>query len=128
MKNTDCKCGSNLAFEECCEPFLKGVKKAPTALALMRSRYSAYTLQKIDYLWNTTHFSEQKWYSKEAILQWSIENDWQKLEILSFSETTVEFKAFYKNKAGNLKIHHEFSRFIFENEQWFYTDGDIFET
>lgn len=36
-----CYCNSQKEFKDCCEPYIKGLEKAPTAEALMRSRYSA---------------------------------------------------------------------------------------
>ena len=38
-----CPCGSGAPFGSCCFPFLEG-EPAPTALALMRSRYTAFVL------------------------------------------------------------------------------------
>ena len=38
-----CPCGSQKQYEQCCGPFLDGRAIAPTAEALMRSRYTAYT-------------------------------------------------------------------------------------
>lgn len=49
-----CPCGSSLLYAECCAPFHQG-KGAPTPLALMRSRYSAYVLDLPTYLIETTH-------------------------------------------------------------------------
>lgn len=37
-----CYCNSQKEFKDCCEPYIKGLEKAPTAEALIRSRYSAY--------------------------------------------------------------------------------------
>ena len=50
-----CPCGSGSGFSGCCAPFLEGAAIAPTAEALMRSRYSAYTLGRDDYLLQTWH-------------------------------------------------------------------------
>jgi SEC-C motif-containing protein len=33
-------------FSQCCEVYINGIKKAPTAEALMRSRYSAFAQKK----------------------------------------------------------------------------------
>ena len=60
MKNS-CYCGSGNSFSDCCEPFVKGIKNAPTAEKLMRSRYSAYASQEADYLFATTHISTRKY-------------------------------------------------------------------
>jgi uncharacterized protein YchJ len=40
-----CYCGSLSNYSQCCEGYIKGVKK-PTAEKLMRSRYSAYVRQE----------------------------------------------------------------------------------
>ncbi len=40
----NCYCGSSTPFEDCCQVYLKGTQKAPTAETLMRSRYSAYAI------------------------------------------------------------------------------------
>ncbi len=119
----NCFCCSDLTFENCCEPFILGNKNPETCLQLMRSRYSAYATKNADYLLATTHISERKYYSKTQILDWATSNIWQKLEIISFSETTVEFKAFYLNSNNKLNIHHEFSNFKCEDGFWFYLDG-----
>lgn len=93
MENKICFCDTGLLFENCCGLYLQKNQKAPAALALMRSRYSAYASHNADYLIETTYISERKYYSKTEILRWAQENKWQKLEILSFTENTVEFKA-----------------------------------
>lgn len=89
----------------------------------MKSRYSAYATHQADYLWNTTHPSERKQYSKEEILNWATANEWQKLEIISYTETTVEFKAHFLDKNKKNQVHYEFSTFKKENDSWFYVDG-----
>ena len=38
-----CPCGSGRPYEECCETYIEGRETAPTAEALMRSRYAAHT-------------------------------------------------------------------------------------
>lgn len=118
-----CFCGSTIDFQDCCQKYIDGTQSAPTALALMKSRYSAYATHQADYLWNTTHGSQRKYYSKEEILQWATVNQWQKLEIISATENTVEFKAYFLDKNGVNQVHHEFSTFKKENGSWFYVDG-----
>jgi len=123
MENRTCFCDTGLFFDDCCGLYLWNDKKAVSALALMRSRYSAYATQNADYLLETTHISERKYYSKSEILKWATTNKWQKLEILSFTENTVEFKAYFLNAENVPQTHHEFSTFKRENGTWFYVDG-----
>ena len=122
----NCHCGSQKSFSECCEIFIKGTEKAPTAEKLMRSRYSAYVVQAADYLVNTTHISTRKYNSKEDILNWSKSNRWIKLEILNATENSVEFTAYFLDSNLIAQIHHEKSTFKKEKDCWFYVDGRFF--
>jgi SEC-C motif-containing protein len=123
MVSENCYCGSYKSFNLCCNLYISGKEKAPTALALMKSRYSAYVTQQADYLLATTHSSERKYYSREEILNWATSNQWQKLEIISATENTVEFKAYFKDVNNVIQVHYEFSTFKKENDFWFYVDG-----
>jgi SEC-C motif-containing protein len=123
MMSKNCYCGSDKSFESCCNLYISGVQKAPTALALMKSRYSAYATHQADYLLATTHSSERKQYSREDILHWATVNKWQKLEIILATENTVEFKAYFIDENNVNQVHHEFSTFKQENGSWFYVDG-----
>jgi SEC-C motif-containing protein len=120
-----CYCGSLKIFQECCEPVINGLKKAATAEALMRSRYSAYSIHHADYLIKTTHVSQQKYYSKAQILNWATSNKWINLKIISTTEFTVEFEAYFLDSKQQSKIHYELSNFVFENGNWFYVDGQF---
>ena len=124
MKN--CYCNSNKLFSECCEPYILGIQKATTAESLMRSRYSAYCIQNIDYIMTTTHISTRKFHDKQAIFAFASQNQWIKLEIINASETTVDFKAFYIDSNLKAQTHHEKSTFKKEEGSWFYVDGEWF--
>lgn len=89
----------------------------------MRSRYSAYVHGFIDYLIETTHISQRKYHSKKETRKWAEANEWLKLEIVEATETTVEFKAFYRNKKDGLQVHHEKSTFQFDDGKWYFVDG-----
>ena len=126
MIQNKCYCGLEKIFQDCCEPIIKGIQKAPTAESLMRSRYSAYATHQADYLLESTHISERKYYSRSEILLWATCNQWLQLEILKSTETTVEFKAYFLDSKLQKQIHHEFSTFKLENGSWFYVDGKFF--
>ena len=113
-------------YQNCCEPIIKGNRKAATAQSLMRSRYSAYATHQADYLLETTHISERKYYSKSDILNWATNNQWLQLEIINATENTVEFKAYFLDSKLQKQIHHELSTFKLENGSWFYVDGQFF--
>jgi SEC-C motif domain protein len=50
---TACPCGLPAAYDACCGRFHRGEATAPTAEALMRSRYSAYAVGDAAYLRET---------------------------------------------------------------------------
>ena len=52
--NAACPCGSGRKYKKCCRVLHNG-QAAPSAEALMRSRYSAYALGLADYVMGTTH-------------------------------------------------------------------------
>ena len=126
MSGKTCFCGSQQMFADCCDPYIKEIKKAPTAEALMRSRYAAYATQEADYLMKTTHISTRNNHLKSDILDWSKSNNWLRLEILDVSETTVEFKAYFIDDSLQANVHHEKSAFKFEDGSWFYVDGKFY--
>lgn len=121
--NPNCYCNSGKAFVACCEPFILGKEKAPSAEMLMRSRYSAYCIKNADYLLATTHSSTRKHHNRKAILAFASENHWVKLEIVKATEDVVEFKAYYLDKNLVPHTHHEKSTFKKVGEQWYYVDG-----
>jgi SEC-C motif-containing protein len=126
MNTNNCYCGGPKKFQECCELYIRGIQKAPTAEVLMRSRYSAYVVHEADYLLATTHLQERKYHSKAEILNWAISNQWQQLEVINATKNTVEFKAYYIDAQLRHQIHHEFSNFVFEHDSWFYVDGKCY--
>ena len=53
-----CPCGRGFSYGDCCGQFHHGRVKADTAEQLMRSRYSAYAMGKVEYLL-ATHPDDQ---------------------------------------------------------------------
>ena len=126
---SSCPCGSNLKYSDCCEPALKGTTPSKTAEALMRSRYSAYVKNYIAYLGDTLHPDHKQDWDEDASQRWADNSDWLSLEIISTengqiadSSGRVEFLATFKED-GQIHKHHEISRFLKDDEQWFYVDG-----
>lgn len=121
---TLCPCGSNKEFAECCVRYMQGKESAPSAEALMRSRYTAYTLLNEDYLLATWHSS-----TRPSVLGLAEEapTKWLGLEVLCHEQqdanhATVEFDARYKVN-GRAHRLHEISTFVREDGRWFYVDG-----
>jgi SEC-C motif-containing protein len=121
-----CACGSNKKYKECCGRFLDGSTLPATAEMLMRSRYTAYTLLREDYLLTTWHAStrpEKLGLVEEKNSQW-LGLQVKRHEQQDETHALVEFVARYKT-AGRAQRLHEVSRFIREGERWFYVDDDI---
>ena len=119
-----CPCGSGQPYGRCCQPWHEG-GAAPTAEALMRSRYSAYVLKLEDYLLATwqvaTRPSEldlaadgSKWLGLDV----------KRHDVQDENHARVEFVARYRI-AGRGHRLHELSRFVREDGRWFYVDGDM---
>jgi SEC-C motif domain protein len=119
-----CPCGSGLAYEACCEPFHLGAA-APTAEALMRSRYSAFALGLAPYLLRTWHPS-----TRPAHLDLDDGMTWRRLQIVdvvrggsSDDAGVVEFRAAYRTADGAAGVQEERSRFERVDGRWLYVDG-----
>lgn len=123
MDKIKCFCGSLTDYQNCCGSYLEGRQNAPSAEALMRSRYTAYVLCKSAYLIETTHPKKRYLHNKKDIEAWALENKWLKLEMLETSETNVVFKAYFLD--GNLQsqVHYESSKFEFLQGSWYYVEG-----
>ncbi len=132
MKNL-CVCGSEKAAENCCLPILAGKRKAETALELMRSRFTAFTVANGDYLNSSHHPETRPVKEKKSIEDWAKSVQWIGLVILGtdFGEAPdnagyVEFRAVYIED-GKLAEIHEKSYFRKEDGEWFYHSGAHFQ-
>ena len=120
-----CYCCAKLSYENCCAPYHQNLAVAATPEILMRSRYSAYALNLVDYLLQTTYPSHRQLYKKEDLAHWATSNTWLKLEICSAQKDVVEFKAYYQN-GGKQYIHHERSVFKLNDKVWYYFSSTNF--
>lgn len=121
-----CPCGSGKPYVDCCARHVDGGVPAPTAEALMRSRYTAYTQLDEGYLLATWHPS-----TRPAALGLAEEEPtkWIGLEVKRHEQqdadhASVEFIARYKVN-GRAHRMHEVSRFVREGGRWLYVDGDV---
>jgi len=121
-----CPCGSTKPYTACCGRYVEGSEPAPTAEALMRSRYTAYTLLREDYVLATWHPSTRPsalGLAEEAQTKW-IGLDVKRHEQQDAEHAIVEFVARYKVQ-GRAHRLHEVSRFVKEEGGWFYVDGEV---
>lgn len=124
-----CPCGGD-CYATCCEPFHLGTARPETAEQLMRSRYSAFSRNLINYLIET-HPSPAPMAERRQALKASNRGvRWTRLRI-SASEAggsadlsgTVTFEAHYR-QSGQTHVLRECSRFGREGEdlvgRWLY--------
>ena len=126
-----CPCQSNLDYARCCKPYHAG-EHAPTALALMQSRYSAYALAEVDYLLKTTH-RENLQYQKntrawrDEVLAYCRSTQFLGLVILNSAPgettSTVTFQATLSQN-GRLLTLSEKSVFVKTGPRWLYHSGE----
>lgn len=124
-----CACGSNEIYKNCCEPFITGAKKAPTAEKLMRSRYTAFAVGAMDYVEKTHHASTRSELDMEGVSTWALNSEWIGLEILETeagkendTKGKVEFRCQFVYN-GSQQVHHELSTFEKVKDEWFFVDG-----
>ncbi|MEO7980173.1 MAG: YchJ family metal-binding protein [Sporichthyaceae bacterium] len=77
LRDDDCPCGSGGSFGSCCGPVLEGTA-APTAQALMRSRYTAYAVGDPAHLFRSWHPRTRP---DDVVLD--VDLRWEGLEVLS---------------------------------------------
>jgi SEC-C motif domain protein len=121
-----CPCGSMLLSSMCCQQYISGERDAPTAEALMRSRYTAFTQQNANYLFQTFASEWRKGKAVADLKQGLGELTWTGLEVTGIFEGgrqhqtgEVEFLAHYQIKGQSMTLH-ERSLFIREEGNWRY--------
>jgi SEC-C motif-containing protein len=123
MSATDlCPCCSELPYTQCCGRFLEQGAYPQTAEQLMRSRYTAYTQARADYLEKTWHSS-----TRPRLTQAELQaTQWQRLEVIAakpgLKKSVVEFKAYYVEQ-GTETCLHEVSLFKKEKNRWVYLEA-----
>lgn len=120
-----CPCGTGLSYGECCGKY-HGGGLAPTAETLMRSRFTAFVTEDVEYLLRTwdpvTRPAELKLADMPV--------RFYRLDILDtaaggpLDQTgVVEFEAFYKGEvAGSQRERSTFRRV---DGAWVYSEGDV---
>jgi len=117
-----CPCGGG-TFGTCCGPVLDGSRPAATAVALMRSRYTAFAVGDVAYLLRSWHRS-----TRPPTLELDDDLVWRRLVVLGVEaggpwddEGVVEFVAQYTSGLARGRLH-ERSRFV-RVDGWQYVDG-----
>lgn len=132
-----CPCGRGgpskkpLDFAGCCGRFIDHFETlpAPDAESLMRSRYTAFVLERADYLLATWHVSRcPPSIDFDADVKW-LGLDVRSHRMLDATHAEVEFVARQKSPGSPAVRLHERSRFAREGEgsagRWYYVDGSL---
>ena len=97
----------------------------------MRSRYSAFVLQRIDYLVASTLPAQQARLDRTALQAWSGESQWLGLSVLGreppgdpFGHASVTFTARWQDSRG-IHEHRERSIFVQRSGHWYFIDPGI---
>jgi SEC-C motif-containing protein len=121
----DCPCGGGRAYGACCGRLHDGAA-ASTAEELMRSRFAAYALGDLDYVFRSWHPR-----TRPDDLTPSPGTTWTGLEVLGSvgggpddATGTVEFRARYRVGAAEHQLH-EVSAFERRGGRWVYVDGQL---
>lgn len=119
-----CPCNSKQPYALCCGRYHKGKIHASTAEALMRSRFSAYVLKHIQYIYRTWDVDTRP---PLNVLREDNSQVFTSLEIISTktedNTATVEFIANYKiNDSDDIQQHKENSYFVKRQGRWLYVN------
>lgn len=130
MTDAFCPCGSGDTLDACCGRYHDGAP-APTAEKLMRSRYSAYVLCRIDYLCKTTLPAQQAGLDMTRIRHWSVESTWLGLSIEEVEliagipeHARVVFSVRWHD-GQNERVHYENAGFVQIDSRWYFLDPTV---
>ncbi|AOW14814.1 hypothetical protein LPB72_20500 [Hydrogenophaga crassostreae] len=116
--------GQRVSLDACCARYLDGGVPAPDAESLMRSRYSAFVLERRDHLLVTWHANTRptdlvfepgvKWLGLEVKVHRVIDADHAEVAFVARSRV-----------GGRGQRLEERSRFVREGGRWLYVDGEL---
>lgn len=117
--------GRALALADCCGRYLDGGAPVPDAQALMRSRYTAFVLGRVDWLLATWHPD-----TRPRSLELAPGVRWLGLQVrqhrvLDATHEEVSFVARSRHAGGRAERLSECSRFVRVDGRWLYLDGDV---
>jgi SEC-C motif domain protein len=125
-----CPCGRTqgkhvVRYNDCCARLIEAGESAANAEQLMRSRYTAYVLERFDYLrdtWDPATCPPDL--GSEPGPQW-LGLDVRRHEVLDARHALVEFVARYKIGGRGHRLQ-ELSRFTLGDDgRWRYVEGEV---
>ncbi len=131
MSENLCPCGSSLDYENCCKPYHDG-QAIPTAEAMVRARFSAFSHHIYDFIIETTHPAYRDEVEDSNIADNMQGIIWHQLHIQDCSQEpasngegtldTVTFSAVYEIN-GNVYNLSEKSYFQEQDGTLYYLEG-----
>ncbi|HEY6459638.1 MAG TPA: YchJ family metal-binding protein [Polyangiaceae bacterium] len=132
MSGKACPCTSGRAYADCCAPYHRGEREAPTPEALMRSRFAAFARADASYLWRTLHPDHEdraradRTRSETEVLRelrdGARSRRYMRLTVLEAREDRVLFLASVFQKGRDVSFV-ELSRFAHDGVGWRYLSG-----
>jgi SEC-C motif-containing protein len=133
-RNHPCPCHSGAKFKRCCQSYLQNLS-APTPVHLMRSRFTAYALGKVDYILRTTHpqgppFRQDTTNWSQEVAEFCERTQFLDLEILDHGldggeksdQGWVHFRATLLREGQDASFS-ERSLFRRQDSRWLYVSG-----
>jgi SEC-C motif-containing protein len=131
---SNCPCGREQPYSACCQPIIKGKRRAETAEDLLRARYAAFTQGEVDYILKTHHSKTASEVKREEIEDWSKNSKWIGLQVVQKEageakdeQGTIVFCAMYEAD-GKKNEHWEQSFFEKEGGEWRFLDARGIQT
>lgn len=125
--NSDCPCGSETKYADCCFPFHNAEEFPTTAEKLMKARFSAFGLHLSEYLlktWDET--------TRPGDIEFTADLHWKRLVIngrkkgrKKDQEGWVTFMAYYQTSSEEGVLHEKSFFRRNENGHWQYVEGEI---
>ena len=121
-----CPCRFGLDYEACCGPAIEGRAWPETAEALMRSRYTAFALRRVDWLKESLWPKYQKTLDVPGLTEFAHSRQWVGLDILKVEKggagDTTGMVLFVAKalENGEIREHREASLFRKKKGLWYY--------
>ncbi|MBV7293897.1 YchJ family protein [Corynebacterium sp. TAE3-ERU16] len=120
-----CPCGSGDGYGSCCGTILAGTRRAPTAEALMRSRYTAFCVGDVDHL-------RASWHPDTRPGELTVDPEIRFVRLVVHDTSgggpfdtsgRVDFTAFYRTGTGQRGAQRENSSFTRLDGRWVYVSA-----
>jgi len=135
-----CPCHSGRRYALCCEPYHDDFRSIPSAEALLKARYAAMAMQKINFVMDTTHTSNKAYTTdRTAWKQKIVENtevvNFRSLRLLKKQRRgenayAIKFRSDLQVKGmegDNTMLITEKSLFKKEGGVWYYAKAEEYE-